>query len=63
MENNKYYVVRSKKMAEVLSYITKQKPYQFDSEIEGFKVWSFVYDDYFKEVLTTITNLMNKDKR
>lgn len=58
--NNKFYVIKTKKLAEMLSYLTGQKPYQYDSEIEGFKVWSFVNDDKFKDALTTITELMKR---
>ena len=57
----KYYVLESKGLASTLEWITGQKPYMFnDRRKEGCFVYSFLYDDTFKEALTSLHILRNK---
>lgn len=62
-KHGKYYVVKSSKQAQVLQWITGQRPYVFydrDNKKEKNEIYSFLYDDDIKEALKILHDARKK---
>lgn len=58
----KYYVMKNKNMAITISFLLGRSFYTFDDRFnEGRKVYSFIDDDKFREILTLVSNLRNSN--
>lgn len=74
MENNinketrkkqgKYYIIKTKTLAGTLEWITGQRPYIFkDRDDETKIIYSFIYNDDFKEALNILYQARNKFRK
>lgn len=73
MENNiketrkkqgKYYIIKTKTLASTLEWITGQRPYIFkDRDDETKIIYSFIYNDDFKEALNILYQARNKFRK
>ena len=58
----KYYFMKNKNMAITISFLLGRSFYTFDDRFnEGRKVYSFIDDDKFREILTLVSNLRNSN--
>lgn len=60
----KYYIMKNKNMAITISFLLGRSFYTFDDRFnEGKKVYSFIDDDKFREILTLVSNVRNFNNR
>lgn len=60
---SKYYVMKNKNFAITVSYLLNRPFYTFDDRFEeGKKVYSFLDDEKFREILTLTSNTRSKNK-
>lgn len=61
INREKYYIIRSKTLADALWYITGKRPYKFDDiDNKRRKIYSFEYSERFEMVLTKLNELRKK---